>query len=193
MSDETLMGGIGPTASTDYVPPILNDLLGTKFKVITGYPSGSEIDVALEKGEIDGRVMGYDALKTTSDWVANKKVNILVQYGAEKDPELPDVPLLSDLVKSGAGRNVVDFISAAAAMGRPYGLPPNVPEDRAKALRKAFEDTITDPAFLADAKKARKEVRLRSGESLTRLVATQVDADQATIADVKRAMGLKGN
>lgn len=193
MSYETLMGGIGPTASTDYVPPILNDLLGTKFKVITGYSSGSEIDIALEKGEVAGRVLGYDALETTSDWVANKKVNILLQYGAEKDPDLPDVPFLLDLAKSESGHNVADFISAAAAMGRPYGLPPTVPAERAKALRKAFEDTIRDPAFLADAKKAREEVRLRSGESLTKLVATQVDADQVTIADVKKAMGIKSN
>ena len=107
-----------------FVPRILNQLLGTKFKVITGYPGANEADLAIERGEVAGRVSGWTGLKNTSDWVAAGKTNVLVQQGLRKAPELTDKPLLPELGKNERDRQVLDFLSLVPALGRPFFMPP---------------------------------------------------------------------
>jgi hypothetical protein len=165
----------------------MNALLGTKFKVILGYPGGNDINLAMERGEVAGRGSNSWASwkATRPEWLKDKKINILVQIGLNKAPDLPDVPLLMDLAANPDDKAVLRLLSAPSAIGRPIFTTPGVPEDRVKALRAAFDATIKDPAFIEEAKKAQMEVDPVSGEELQRIVADIV----ATPAQVAKRLG----
>ena len=128
-------------------------MLGTKFKIVTGYPGGNDIDLAMERGEVKGRC-GWSwssVVATHKRWIDDKKINVLVQLSLDKHPDLPDVPLVMDFAKTDEQKQIFRLIFARQVMGRPFLAPPGVPKDRADALRKAFMDTMKDPEFLADA------------------------------------------
>jgi tripartite-type tricarboxylate transporter receptor subunit TctC len=171
MKQEVPMGATGGSTSSQY-PRAMNALLGTKFKIILGYPGGNDINLAMEKGEVAGRGSNSWASwkSTRPDWLANKKINILVQIGLTKAPDLPDVPLLMDLAKNDSDRAVLKLLSAPSAIGRPIFTTPGVPEDRVKALRAAFDKMVKDPAFIDEAKKSNLEVDPLSGEELQKIV-----------------------
>jgi tripartite-type tricarboxylate transporter receptor subunit TctC len=168
---EVPMGATGGSTSSQY-PRAMNAVLGTKFKVIIGYPGGNDINLAMERGEVAGRGSNSWASwkATRPDWLRDKKINILVQIGLKKAPDLPDVPLLMDLASNPEDRAVLQLLSAPSGIGRPIFTTPGVPEDRVKALRAAFEATIKDPAFIEEAKKAQLEVDPVSGEELQKIV-----------------------
>jgi tripartite-type tricarboxylate transporter receptor subunit TctC len=169
---ELTVGGTGASADTDQFPRVTNGVLGTKFKVITGYPGGNDIGLAMERGEVMGRCgWSYSSVKTTHpDWLRDKKVNLLVQLALNKHPELPDVPLIVDLAKNDEQKQILKIIFARQVMGRPFLAPPNVPQDRVAALRKAFMDTMNDKDFIAEAEKAQLEITPVSGDELQKLV-----------------------
>ena len=169
---EVTVGATGGSTSSQY-PKAENALLGTKFKIVVGYPGGNDIDLAMERGEVEGRGSNsWAAWKAThADWVRDKKINILVQIGLAKAPDLPDVPLLMDLAKNDQDRAVLKLLSAPTAIGRPLFTTPDVPPERVKALRDAFDATMKDPAFLAQAKKQNFDINPVSGEEMQKIVA----------------------
>jgi tripartite-type tricarboxylate transporter receptor subunit TctC len=171
MKQEVPMGATGGSTSSQY-PKAMNALLGTKFKIILGYPGGNDINLAMEKGEVAGRGSNsWASYKATRpDWLRDKKINMLVQIGLTKAPDLPDVPLLIDLAKNEADRAVLRMLSAPATIGRPIFTTPDVPAERVKALRDAFDQAMKDPAFIEDAKKAALELDPVSGEELQKIV-----------------------
>jgi predicted outer membrane repeat protein len=149
----------GVSAGPGVYPKILNALFGTKFKVISGYDTGS-MRLAVEKGEVEGICgLAWQTYKAISfDWIENKKLNVMVQLGLEKNAELPDVPLAIDLLKNPDDRNVLELIVLPQEFGRPFVAPPGVPADRMAIYRKAFQAVVKDGQFLADSTKQRLSI-----------------------------------
>ena len=141
---EFVVGATGPGSPTTYYPRIMNDLLGTKFKVVTGYPGSNELDFAIEKEEVGGRVVSWTSLKITSDWIATGKAIVMLQFGLRKSPELPNVRMLQDLATNAKHREIFEFLCLVPAMGRPFFMPPGVPAERVAAVRAAFAATMKD-------------------------------------------------
>ncbi len=171
-SRQLTVGGTGAAADTDQFPRILNNVLGTRMKIVTGYPGGNDVNLALERGEVDGRC-GWSwssVVSTRGNWVKEKKVHILIQLALQKHPDLPDVPLVIDQAKNDEQKQILRLIFARQALGRPYLAPPGVPQDRVDALRKAFMDTMADTEFRAEADKAKLEITPVAGEPLQKLV-----------------------
>jgi tripartite-type tricarboxylate transporter receptor subunit TctC len=158
------VGVTGPGSNTFFDIAMSNRLLGTKFKMVQGYRGSVELDLAMERRETDGRANTWDGWAAAKpDWLANKWVVHLVQIGLSRLPEIGDVPLFVDLVKDPADRQVAEFLSSAIALGRTIFAPPEVPPERIAALRRAFDATMTDPAYLEECK-ARN---LSTGEWMT--------------------------
>jgi tripartite-type tricarboxylate transporter receptor subunit TctC len=169
---ELIVGGTGQAADTDQFPAILNGVLGTKFKIVTGYPGGNDVTLAMERGEVKGRC-GWSwssVLATHKRWVDDGSIIVLVQLSLHKHQELPNVPLVMDFAKTDEQRQIFRLIFARQVMGRPFLAPPGVPKDRAEALRTAFDNTMKDPKFLADAEKMQLEITPVSGEEIEKLV-----------------------
>jgi tripartite-type tricarboxylate transporter receptor subunit TctC len=169
---ELIVGGTSTSADTDQFPRITNGVLGTRMKVVTGYPGGNEVGLAMERGEVQGRCgWSWSSVKSTHQKsLDDKKFSILVQLALDKHPELPDVPLIIDLAKTEEQRQILRLIFARQAMGRPFVAPPNLPPERAKALRDAFMATMQDKDFLADTAKAQMEITPVDGEKVQALV-----------------------
>ena len=172
LSTEAIVGGSGADATEVVFPKAANKLVGTKFKVVLGYPGSTEILLAMERGEVEGFCgIGWTFLKLRKgDWLKDKKINILYQMSLEKHPELPDVPAIIDYAKTSDDRKVFEFLFAPQEMGRPFFAPPGVPAERVRALREAFAQTLKDPQFLADADKMGVEVQHVGGEQIQQLV-----------------------
>jgi tripartite-type tricarboxylate transporter receptor subunit TctC len=189
---EALTIGSTDAASISSLTPIaLNNLLGTKFRVVNGYQSGGAIDLAVERGEVDGRgSVTWASLKGTHpDWIRDKKINVLVQLGVAHDRDLPTVPLLSDLVTGGDDMAVAKFLDGMSAVARTFSVGPKVPGDRVAILRRAFTDTLNDPAVLAEAAKAQLDISPMDGETLQALVTGMVHANPAVIGRIKASFG----
>jgi tripartite-type tricarboxylate transporter receptor subunit TctC len=172
LSRELIVGGTGQAADTDQFPRILNGVLGTKFRIVTGYPGGNDVTLAMERGEVKGRC-GWSwssVLSTHKRWIEDKSITVLVQLSLNKHPDLPDVPLVMDFAKTEDQQQMFKLIFARQVMGRPYLAPPDVPKDRAEALRKAFMDTMKDTEFLADAEKSQLEINPVDGTEVEKLV-----------------------
>ena len=178
------IGSTGVGDDTYQFPALMNAVLGTKFKIVTGYPGGNDITLALERGEVQGRC-GWSwssIVATRKDWIASKKIVVLVQMSLSKHPDLPDVPLIMELAKTNEQSQIFKLIFARQVMGRPFAAPPGVPADRLTALRQAFAETMQDKAFLDDAAKGKFEINPVDGAELDTLVK---DVYQ-TPADVKK-------
>jgi tripartite-type tricarboxylate transporter receptor subunit TctC len=188
---EMTVGGTSMSADTDQFPRILNGVLGTKMKIVSGYPGGNDVVLAMERGEIQGRC-GWSwssVMSTHKAWLDEKKMTVLAQIALRRHPDLPDVPLIMDLAKNPEQKQILRLIFARQVMGRPYLAPPGVPADRAEVLRKAFMDTINDPDFKADADKAQLEITPVDGEDLQKLI-SEVYATPPEIA--KKAAAILG-
>jgi tripartite-type tricarboxylate transporter receptor subunit TctC len=183
-----IVGAIGPGTATFDMPMVTNAVLGTKFKIVSGYSNTAQIDLAMERGEVEGHAaLGWVSAKTRNrQWIADGKVKIIAQYGFKKHPDLADVPLFT-MPKDDAARQAVTVMFIRQEFGRPFLVPPKVPAERLDALRKAFAATMKDPAFLADAKKADLEINPVAGEELDRLSA-QVTATRPEVAQRLRAI-----
>src|SRR5690349_7027622 len=169
---EMTVGGTSMSADTDQFPRILNGVLGTKMKIVSGYPGGSEVVLAMERGEVQGRC-GWSwssLISTHKSWLDEKKITVLAQIALRRHPELPDVPLIMDFAKTPEQKQILRLMFARQVMGRPYLAPPGIPADRAEVLRKAFMDTMNDPDFKADADKAQLEITPVDGDDLQKLV-----------------------
>jgi tripartite-type tricarboxylate transporter receptor subunit TctC len=179
---EMVVGGTGAASTTDIYPKVLNAVLGTKFKLITGYQGTKETLIAIERGEADGRFNSWDSMKTTSgQWLRDGLVRILLQAATKRHPELPDVPTALELAKTDDQRQALEFLFLPADMGRPIAAPPGIPADRKAILVDGFAKLVKDKAFLADAKKAGLEV---DGPMTSDEVVKTVDQIYATPKDV---------
>ena len=169
---EVPMAGSGIISDSDMYPAVFNALVGTKFKVIDGYTGTNDSDLAMERGEVVGRGGGaYSSLVSThSDWLRDKKINILAQIGFEREPDLPNVPLLIDLVGKGEDQQIASITTLPTAIGYNYWLAPGTPSQRVEILTKAFEETVKDPAVAAEARKMGLEIRPKTASALRDLV-----------------------
>ena len=189
-----IVGGTGPGADTDTFPRVMNNVLGTKLKLVTGYPGGNDVLLAMERGEVEGRC-GYSwssAKARKADWLAEGKLNILIQMSTGKHEDLPEVPLIMDLAKSQEDKDALELIYARQEFGRPFLAPPSVPADRAEALQTAFMATMKDPAFLEDAKKQDLEVNPVSGKRVAELIAKIYSAPKEIVQRAKEASEKEG-
>jgi tripartite-type tricarboxylate transporter receptor subunit TctC len=173
LNKELVIGSSGTADDTYQYPRLINNTLGTRFKIITGYPGNNDVSVALERGEIAGRCgWSWSSAKSTRpSWIEEKKISVLIQLSLSKHPDLPDVPLIMDLAKDDEQRQMFRLIFARQVMGRPVQSTPGVPKDRLAALQKAFMDTMRDPAFLAEADKLKFEITPVAGPEIETLVA----------------------
>src|SRR5262245_3147381 len=187
LTHELTVGGTGAAADTDQFPRIINGVLGTRMKIVTGYPGGNDVNLAMERGEVDGRCgWSWSSVESTrKSWVTENKITILMQLSLKKHPDLPDVPLITELAKNDEQRQILRLIFARQPLGRPYLAPPGVPADRVAALRKAFMDTMNDKEFRAEADKAQLEITPVSGEDVQKLV---TDVYQTPPEIVKKAV-----
>lgn len=187
---EAKLGATGAGSPGTWLPIVYNEVLGTKFKLIHGYKGGNDVKLAMERGEVDGYSANpWSALNAASpELFKNKQITILVQVGVRKEKALPDVPLLSELASDADGTSVLEFVSKSLAVGRPVGTTPGVPAARLAALRKAFDDTLLDPVFLADAKQQGIEIDPVSGVDLERMINDVIGADKKIKDRVKAVL-----
>jgi len=172
LTKELVVGATGPSGDTYQFPKIANGVLGTKFKIISGYPGGNDVDLAMERGEVQGRCgWSWTSVKATHQtWLDRRGINILFQMGLSKHPDLPDVALILDLARNDEERAIFRLMFARQVMAWPFAAPPALPRERVEALRRAFADTMTDKDFLADAAKGNFEIRPVAGDDIQRLV-----------------------
>lgn len=175
---QVTLGSTGAGDISSYLPNIYNKVLGTRFKIIEGYPSGADVKLALERGDLDG--FGANPLASllaaSPDYLRDNKITVLLQVGLRREKTLPDVPLLMELGTSDEQREVLTFVTKALAVGRPIGVGPGVPAARVAALRKAFDATLTDPEFIADAKRQRLDIGPMDGDTVQRLIEDVLNA-----------------
>ena len=171
LKQELIIGNTGVGTGTYSYPKSLNGLLGTKFKLISGFPSSSDVFLAMERGEVDGICESLDSvIGKRPDWIASKKVNVLFQGGTEPNPALKGVPFVVDLARTAGDRQAIEFLYAGQGIGRPFVAPPGLPPDRLKMLRDAFDATVTDPDFVSDAKRQMLDVEPEDGAHLEALI-----------------------
>lgn len=180
---EVTMGAVGLAGTMATYPFLLNRSQGTKFKVIAGYTGSAAVNLAMERGEVEGRgTYSWDFFRSEhQDWRTNKKMHFLVQFGLEKEPDLPDVPLLIDLAKDATQRAVYELLSADSMIARPFITTPGVPAERVTALRAAFDKTMADADFLRDAERSHSDVSPISGEKVAAIVQQIVGAPPAIV------------
>ena len=187
---QILMGSNAGTSPALIYPQVSNSLLGTKFKIIAGYADSTQMNLAMERGEVQGRGsnswQSYKVL--TPDWVSEKKIIVLFQVGSRRERDLPDVPLLTELAKNDEDRAVFETLSAPISFARAIIAPPEVPTERVALLRRAFDSTMKDPAFLEDTKKQGIDINPLSGEEVQKIVDRTLNTPSATIAHLKQAI-----
>jgi tripartite-type tricarboxylate transporter receptor subunit TctC len=169
---QLILGDTGPGTGTRSYPKALNELLGMKFKLVGGFPASSDVFLAMERGEVDGICESLDSIKIRRpDWIPSGKVAILFQGGAEPNPELKDVPFVRDLARTPEQKQAIEFLYAGQGIGRPFVAPPDLPAERLKMLRDAFNATMKDADFIAETKKSKLELEPEDGEHLAALIA----------------------
>jgi tripartite-type tricarboxylate transporter receptor subunit TctC len=190
LTTEATFGGNGPGSDPDMFALLLKNLFGAKIKLVTGYPGSNDITLAMERGEIDGYCgMSVSSLKSRHpSWLADKQLNFLVQAALRKHPDFPDVPLLSDIAKTPEERQIVRLVAASQEMARPFLAPPDLPADRAAALRAGFDATMRDPEFLAEARRLELEVNPVDGAAIASLLAELYATPKDVVAKATRAI-----
>jgi tripartite-type tricarboxylate transporter receptor subunit TctC len=167
MNNSVTIASTGANSNGTKVPLLLNAVIGTQFKLVIGYGGPSGANLAVEKGETMGRCTGITALMSSRpQWLAQKKVNLLVQIGARKHKAMKGVPWVVDMVKSEEDRQLIKFLSLPMAMTTPIAMPPGTPMDKVKIMRTAFAATLKDPAFRAEAKKLQIELSPKTGDQV---------------------------
>jgi tripartite-type tricarboxylate transporter receptor subunit TctC len=166
-----IVGDTGPGTGTRSYPKALNELLGMKFKLVGGFPASSDVFLAMERGEVEGICESLDSIKIRRpDWIPTKKISVLLQAGAEPNPELTGVPFVLDLARDSEQRQAIEFLYAGQGIGRPFVAPPYLSPDRLKMLRDAFNATMKDAEFMAETKKSKLDLEPEDGEHLSALI-----------------------
>ena len=182
----TTIGTTGAGSASVQYPAFYNNVIGTKFKIVFGYPGGQHIDLAMERGEVEGRgtnpYSGWMASKPT--WIPQKLIIPLIQAGLEKEPALPDVPLITEQQVKPEDKPLLQFMAQASTVGRPLATTPGVPAERVAALRAAFFATVKDPEFVAAAAHENLEIKPQTGDKLQEIIFGLLNAP----ADVRERM-----
>ena len=171
MQSEVNLGSTGAGSGLTLLPLAMNRVLGTKFKIIMGYKSSEELNLALDRGEVQARSFGYSSIVSQHpDWLKTRKVRFIAQIGTKRLHDLPDVPLITELAVTDEQRGILKLISSPPGLGQPYLAPPGTPPDRLAILRRAFEETMKDPAFLKEAAALNLDVDPISAEEITQMI-----------------------
>ncbi len=184
------VGGEGSGSDPDIFSAMLKNIFGVKLRIVSGYPGSAEVALAVERGEIDGRC-GWSLSSIRQmrpDWLPNKKFNAAVQLALKKSPDLPDSPGITEFAKTDSQQQILKLVLSRQNMARPFAAPPGIPADRAKALRKAFADTMHDLDFLEEAKARGLEVEPVSGADIDKLIDELYKTPPAVIAQAKAAV-----
>jgi len=167
-----ILGDTGPGTGTRSYPKALNELIGTKFKLVGGFPASSDVFLAMERGEVEGICESLDSIKIRRpDWIATRTISILFQGGAAPNPELKDVPFVRDLARGEEQKQAIEFLYAGQGIGRPFVAPPELPSDRLAMLRAAFDATMKDPDFIAETRASKLDLEPEDGAHLAALIA----------------------
>lgn len=180
---EVTVAATGPNSPTSVNPMALNALIGTKFKLISGYKSNTEMSAAMERGETDGAFATWSTLKTTfPSWIRDRKIDYLVVYTTKRIPELPDVPAVTELASGAMEKQVLALLTSTGVLGRSLVTAPGVDPRRADELRAAFDAMVKDTAFLADVKRLNIEFAPMSGEAAQKQLQEMFEVEPAVIA-----------
>ena len=184
---ELIVGATAPGTTMVDFPLLTNDILGTRFRIVRGYEGTPQINTAIERGELEGQGgIGWAAVKAqVPQWITERKIKVIAQYGLKRHPDLADVPTMLELATSDPDRQALTMLFARTEYGRPYFLPPEVPAARVEALRRAFDATMRDPAFVADAAKLQLEIDPMSGEAVQALVGDLAATPAHVVARVR--------
>ncbi len=186
---EVVLGGTGEGSGIFMIPMAMNNVLGTKFKMVIGYKSSEDVNLAMQRGEIQARAFSLGSIVSQHpDWIRDKKISFIAQAGAHRAHDLPDVPLLTELARNDEQRQILQMVSATAGLGKPFLAPPGVDADRVALLRKAFASALSDPQFLADANKLNLKIEPMSAEEVTQIVSQTIGAGPDIIAKTKAAV-----
>lgn len=193
---EMIVGGTGPATDPELLPRAMNNVLGTKFKIVSGYKGQAQVLLAMQRGEVhgSGNWSVSDIEKSYPDWITEKKVRFLVQLGLTKsrNPALRDVPLILDMGRNDEQRSVFRILMGMKATGRPYFVAPDVPKDRTDALRNAFMETMRDPNFLAEAAKTLGQIDPLSGLEMQTMIANVYALPADVIAKARETVKASG-
>jgi tripartite-type tricarboxylate transporter receptor subunit TctC len=185
---ESKLSGTGVGSTVSVYPTVTNNVLGTKFKLIMGYKGSNDAQLAVERGEVEGHSTSWTAVKVAHpDWRPQKKINIVVQFALKRHPEMADVPTVVELAKTDEQRQVLRAVMNATEIGTAFFTTPGAPPDRVEALRRAFDATMKDPEFLAEAERTKLTVGPLPGEELQKLVAEVSGLSPEMIEKVKAA------
>jgi tripartite-type tricarboxylate transporter receptor subunit TctC len=181
------VGGEGSASDPDIFSTVVHNVFGVKLRLVSGYPGSAEVALAIERREVDGRCgWSYSSLKQQRpEWIERKQVNILVQLALAKTPELPDVPLVTEFATTDRQRQILRLVFSRQAMARPFVAPPGIPAERKQALRVAFDETMADPEFLAEAKARGLEVNPVSGAEIDKLIEELYQTPADAVAEVR--------
>jgi len=184
---ELILGDTGPGTGTRSYPKVLNDLLGYKFKLVSGFRSSADVFLAMERGEVEGICESLDSImQRKPEWIPNKVVNVLLQAGAESRPELKGVPNVLTLARTPEETQVLQYLYAGQDIGRPFVAPPDMPPERLKMLRDAFDATMKDADFAADVARSKLDLEPESGEQIAALIAKIYATPKPVIERVSR-------
>lgn len=186
---EVVLGGTGAGSGIVIFPQIMNKELGTRFKIVLGYKSSDEVNIALERGEVEARTLGLVSIfAQNADWVKDGKINIVAQIGAKRDKRIANVPLLQELTKDEKQQQLFALMASPTAIGKPFTGPPGLPPERFAMLKGAFERMTKEPDFLAEMERLKIEVDPMSAEEVAQIVNATVNASPDVIARAKVAM-----
>jgi tripartite-type tricarboxylate transporter receptor subunit TctC len=186
---EIALGATGSGSGLSIIPTAMNNVLGTRFKLVIGYKTSEDINLALQRGEVQARAFGINSIESQHpDWLRDGKVAFLAQAGVRRDKDLPDVPLLTELAATPQQRQILKLISAPAGLGHPYLAPPGTPPERLAVLRQAFAATLKDKAFLAEVAKLLIAIDPMSPDEVAAIVSETINAAPDVVAQAKAAM-----
>jgi tripartite-type tricarboxylate transporter receptor subunit TctC len=192
LNKEMIVGGNGPATATEVNARALNSIFGAKLKVVTGYPGQNDIILAMERGEVQGTAnwAWSDIVARHSDWIRDQKVRFLVQFAPQPIPGLKDVPLILDLARNSDEKAVLNLLIEDEALGRPYFVAPQVPQERIQALRTAFDATIKDPDFLAEATRTLGPIDPTSGVEMQKTLAATYSLPAGLVERARAVVGV---
>jgi tripartite-type tricarboxylate transporter receptor subunit TctC len=188
-TQEVVVGSVGRASETYLNPAFMNNVFGTKLKIVLGYQGAGRMNLAVESGETQGAFTTWNNISTQHpEWLSSKKIRLVLQIAGDRHPDLPDVPLMAELAENEADRLLVSFMSSPTQMGQSFAAPPATPARMVDVLRRAFDATMKDPAFIEKMRSARMEFNPATGEQMTDIVARTVSASPDVIRRYKAAV-----
>jgi tripartite-type tricarboxylate transporter receptor subunit TctC len=187
---ESSLAGTGPGSIAETVPRLINALAGTKFRLVSGYPASNEAMLAMERGEVEGASSSWAAVSVgKKEWLRDKKIRIILQTAPERTRDLPDAPALPEIGTSAEDKQVYQLYASGSAIGRTVIAPPNLPPERVRILRDAFNAMVKDPDFIADIQKLNVDLEPLPGERVQELIVRTLNVPQAVRERAKLAFG----